>query len=574
MKVVWKEWLRDKHACCMLVSTFILKSVYIIINALIVVMISNTLSDIPNISKNLAILIGVLVFQSVISAISTVTKKRAVYHCYMSMNNRYANKMLDADVDMFVEFSTAHVQSVSVFMQRITAVGTQIMDMMLSVISIVSTLYSMYLLAGPFVIPVIFVYMLGIFMMKGLYNKYTKIDNEADKIIRERNQLMENIINGFAEIRIFSRKKYFREMIHNKNTEANSLRYKKSNTDAAIIFAVEITDSVGLGVVIIYAIRQLMNGLMNQAQAVSLIMLIFRLINPMLQLLDFTSELSANLSMSDEYEKIINYKRKYEDNGKIELQSFQEGIRLQNVTFGYNSSNSILNNISMDIKKGQKIGICGSSGGGKTTIFKLLSKFYRVSGGKILIDGINVDEIDEESYHKHIGVVQQDNAIFPSTIRENIMYVDPNATEYELIDACKRANIYEFIMSLPEKFNTKVGSRGLNLSGGQKQRIAIARLLLVNPDIVLLDEATSALDNESERIVQESIDALKDKTVITIAHRLSTIRNCDKIFVLKNGRIVESGTHHELLELHGVYWSMNNQKEGIGNGIKYQCKKD
>lgn len=569
MKVVWKEWLKDKHACCMLVATFILKSVYIIINALIVVMISNTLSDVPNLSKNLAILIGILVFQSVISAISTMTKKRAVYHCYMSMNNRYADKMLDADVDMFVEFSTAHVQSVSVFMQRITAVGTQIMNMILSILSIVSTLYSMYLLAGPFVIPVIFVYMLGIFMMKGLYNKYTKIDNEVDKITRERNQLMENIINGFAEIRIFSRKKYFREMIHNKNTEANSLRYKKSNTDAAIIFAVEMTDSAGLGVVIIYAIRQLMNGLMNQAQAVSLIMLIFRLINPMLQLLDFTSELSANLSMSDEYEKIINYKRKYEDNGKIELQSFQEGIRLQNVTFGYNSSNSILNDISMDIKKGQKIGICGSSGGGKTTIFKLLSKFYRVSGGKILIDGINVDDIDEESYHKHIGVVQQDNAIFPSTIRENIMYVDPNATEYELIDACKRANIYEFIMSLPEKFNTKVGSRGLNLSGGQKQRIAIARLLLVNPDIVLLDEATSALDNESERIVQESIDALKDKTVITIAHRLSTIRNCDKIFVLKNGRIVESGTHYELLELHGVYWSMNNQKEGIGNGIKY-----
>lgn len=560
MKVVWREWLRDKYACYMLAATFILKSVYIIINALIVVMISNTLSDVPNLSKNLAILIGVLVFQSVISAISTMTKKRAVCHCYMSMNNRYADKMLDADVDMFVEFSTAHVQSVSVFMQRITAVGTQIMDMTLSVISIVSTLYSMYLLAGPFVIPVIFVYMLGIFMMKGLYNKYTKIDNEVDKITRERNQLMENIINGFAEIRIFSRKKYFREMIHNKNAEANSLRYKKGNTDAAIIFAVEMTDSVGLGVVIIYAIRQLINGLMNQAQAVSLIMLIFRLINPMLQLLDFTSELSANLSMSDEYEKIINYKRKYEDNGKIELQSFQEGIRLQNVSFGYNSSNSILNDISMDIKKGQKIGICGSSGGGKTTIFKLLSKFYRVSGGKILIDGINVDEIDEESYHKHIGVVQQDNVIFPSTIKENIMYVDPNATEYELIDACKRANIYEFIMSLPEKFNTKVGSRGLNLSGGQKQRIAIARLLLVNPDIVLLDEATSALDNESERIVQESIDALKDKTIITIAHRLSTIKNCDKIFVLKNGRVAEVGTHDELMSnKDGEYYKMNTQ---------------
>lgn len=564
MKVVWKEWLRDKHACCMLAATFILKSVYIVINALIVVMISNTLSDVPNLSKNLAILIGILVFQSVISAISTVTKKRAICHCYMSMNNRYADKMLNTDVDMFVEFSTAHVQSVSVFMQRITSVGIQVMDMILSVISIASTLYSMYLLAGPFVIPVIFVYVLGIFMMKGLYNKYTKMDNEADKITRERNQLMENIINGFAEIRIFSRKKYFREMIHSKNVESNAMRYKKGKIDAAIMFALEITDSVGLCIAIIYAIRQLVNGLMNQAQAVSLIMLIFRLINPMLQLLDFTSELSANLSMADEYEKIISYKRKYEDNGEIELQSFQEGIRLQNVTFSYNSSNNILNGISMDIKKGQKIGICGSSGGGKTTIFKLLSKFYRVSGGKILIDGINVDEIDEESYHKHIGVVQQDNAIFPSTIRENIMYVDPNATEYELIDACKRANIYEFIMGLPEKFNTKVGYRGLNLSGGQKQRIAIARLLLVNPDIVLLDEATSALDNESERIIQESIDALSDKTVIMIAHRLSTIRNCDKIFVLKNGRIIESGTHHELLELHGEYWSMNNQK-GIAN---------
>ena len=232
-------------------------------------------------------------------------------------------------------------------------------------------------------------------------------------------------------------------------------------------------------------------------------------------------------------------------------------VVLDNLSFGYEAARPILKDVSLKIGAGQSVAIVGPSGSGKSTIGRLLFRFYDVTGGALRIDGQDVREISQDSLHQHIGVVPQDTVLFNDTIHYNIAYGRPDAPRDELIAAAKAAKIHDFIMSLPEGYETKVGERGLKLSGGEKQRVGIARTLLKNPPILLLDEATSALDTQTERDIQDSLKAMgKGRTVITIAHRLSTIADADRIVVLEAGRIVEEGRHEDLLARAGRYAAM------------------
>jgi ABC-type multidrug transport system fused ATPase/permease subunit len=344
------------------------------------------------------------------------------------------------------------------------------------------------------------------------------------------------------------------------NMETMRLMNKKNLLNIPIDFSIEVIDTVALIIIIFYAAKLMGMNVLTQSAAMSLVMYVWRIINPIINIVDYFDQLSDDLSLKKDYEEIMSYQNKTIDSGTINLQSFEDKIELKHVGFAYNDSSTILNDVSMVIKKGQRIGICGVSGGGKTTLFKLLNKFYQVTKGEIAIDGINLNDISSESYRKFVGTVHQDNTIFPGTIKENIAYGVSSYTEYELIEACKKANIYEFIMGLEKKFDTEVGPRGVKLSGGQRQRIALARVFMVNPEIILLDEATSALDSESETMIQDAIDNTKDKTIITIAHRLDTIKNCDCIYVMGNHKIVESGTYDELINQHGIFYSMVNTK--------------
>jgi len=216
-----------------------------------------------------------------------------------------------------------------------------------------------------------------------------------------------------------------------------------------------------------------------------------------------------------------------------------------------------LQNISLKIPAGKTVALVGPSGGGKTTLCHLIPRFYEISEGEILIDGINVKDVTLKSLRRNIGIVQQDVFLFAGTIRDNIAYGKGNATEEEIIEAAKRANIHDFIMTLEEGYDTYVGERGVRLSGGQKQRVSIARVFLKNPPILILDEATSALDNETELKIQQSLEELsKGRTSLVIAHRLSTIKHADEIIVITKDGIIERGTHEELLELRGHYYRL------------------
>lgn len=237
-----------------------------------------------------------------------------------------------------------------------------------------------------------------------------------------------------------------------------------------------------------------------------------------------------------------------------ELASFNDSIVFRNVTFSYNRKDPVINNLSFRLEKGKTYAFVGESGGGKSTILQLLTRLYDADGGEVAIDSVNIKRYSLSSLRQQMGIVTQDNFLFSCSVKENIRLAKPDAADEEIIAAAKKAFAHDFICALPDGYDTEVGERGVKLSGGQKQRIALARVFLKNPAIILLDEATSALDNESEKLVQESIGQIgRDKTIIMIAHRLSTVRKADQIFVIKNGTVVESGSHEKLMEANGYY---------------------
>ena len=244
-----------------------------------------------------------------------------------------------------------------------------------------------------------------------------------------------------------------------------------------------------------------------------------------------------------------------DDDDAVELKDVKGEIDLKNVSFHYHEDEEVLKNITLSIKPGEKIALVGPSGGGKTTICHLIPRFYRVDEGEITIDSLNINKLKMDSLRKNIGIVQQDVFLFDGTIKENILYGRLDASDEEVIDAAKKARLYDYVMSLPNKFDTQVGERGVRLSGGQKQRISIARIFLKNPSILILDEATSALDNVTELLIQEALDELcLGRTCIVVAHRLSTIKSASRIAVIEKGEIQELGTHLELMEIeNGIY---------------------
>ena len=238
----------------------------------------------------------------------------------------------------------------------------------------------------------------------------------------------------------------------------------------------------------------------------------------------------------------------------VELEKVTGKVSFRDVTFGYAKDKEVLHTIDLDLEPGKTVALVGVSGGGKSTICSLLMRFYDIWSGSVTIDGTDIRKIKQSDLRKHIGIVQQDLYMFNGTVRENILYGKQDASDEEMIEAAKRASIHDFIMTLPNGYDTEVGERGVRLSGGQKQRLSIARVFLKDPEILILDEATSALDNESERKIQKVLGELSSgRTTLVIAHRLSTVRRADEIVVIADGKAVERGTHEELSAKDGIY---------------------
>ncbi len=299
-------------------------------------------------------------------------------------------------------------------------------------------------------------------------------------------------------------------------------------------------------------------GKINFGEYSAFIVAVNLFISPVQTLISFMEQWQNGVTGFQRFIEIMDEPEEEDAPGAKEIDRVKGDISLRNICFSYNGNGSreILDEISLDIKAGEKVALVGPSGGGKTTICNLIPDFYKLGekDGKILIDGEDIRNITMDSLRRNIGIVQQDVFLFAGTIRENILYGCKNASDEEVVEAAKKANIHEFAISLPDGYDTQIGERGVKLSGGQKQRISIARVFLKNPSVLILDEATSALDSSTEILIQQSLDKLcEGRTCIVVAHRLSTIRNADRIFVITDGKAVESGTHEELMEYGGIY---------------------
>ena len=316
----------------------------------------------------------------------------------------------------------------------------------------------------------------------------------------------------------------------------------------------------------------LYNGLITFGDYSSFIVSINLFTSPVLQMVQWMEQFNNGASGFERFIEIIDLPAEEDRPGAKEIQKLKGEIRFENVCFTYDEEEKkeVLNNISFTVPRGKTAALVGPSGGGKTTICHLLPKFYHPDSGSIYLDGIDIEDIKMESLRDNIGIVQQDVFLFSGTFADNIAYGKKDVSMKEIIRAAKQANIYDYIMSLPNGFDTQIGERGVKLSGGQKQRLSIARVFLKNPPILILDEATSSLDNTTEALIQESLNSLKKgRTTIVVAHRLSTIRNADEIFVIVSGQIKESGTHEELIKKRkGIYKKLYNS-QFIENNLEF-----
>ncbi len=284
-------------------------------------------------------------------------------------------------------------------------------------------------------------------------------------------------------------------------------------------------------------------------------------LNPVTTLINFMEQYQNGVTGFERFLEIMKEEPEKDAAEVTDVGKLQGHIEFKNVSCGYEGDKNVLNNISLNIDKGTKFALVGPSGGGKTTICHLIPHFYNITGGSILIDGIDIRKMTMESLRRNIGIVQQDIYLFNASIKENILYGKLSATDEEVIEAAKKASIHDYIMTLKNGYDTEIGERGVRLSGGQKQRLSIARVFLKNPSILILDEATSALDNTTEIIIQDALDELcKGRTTLVVAHRLSTIKNADEIAVIADGNILEQGSHDKLMENDGLYKRLYNEQ--------------
>lgn len=384
--------------------------------------------------------------------------------------------------------------------------------------------------------------------------------------IAEINGQIEDNLSGIKVVKSFAN-----EDIENAKFKVgndNFLASKKNNYVYAGTFQAGInvfTTMITVCVILVGALL-ISDGEVDVTDLVTFLLYIGVFTEPIKTLVDFTEMFQNGYSGFERFLEVMAIEPDIADApDAVELKDVDGRIEFKDVTFGYeDSSEKVLEHVNLDIAAGEYIALVGSSGAGKTTLCSLIPRFFDVTGGEVSVDGHDVRSLTQKSLRNHIGIVQQDVYLFAGTIYENILYGKPDATREEVIAAAKNANAHDFIMALEDGYDTDIGQRGAKLSGGQKQRISIARVFLKNPPILIFDEATSALDNESERIVQESLEKLAaHRTTIVIAHRLSTIRNAERILVLTEDGIAESGTHQELLALGGVYSQLYNGDSSI-----------
>ncbi len=432
-------------------------------------------------------------------------------------------------------------------------------DLMISAIKLVGSLVILCMINVPLalvaLVPVPFMIVFASILNKKMKRTFKK---NREKIA-EINTRMEDSLSGIRVVKSFTGE----DMEIHKFTEGNDmfLMSKKDNYRYMAIYHAVLWGTTGLITIVVATVGSLMIGkdALTLQDLIAFLLYVNNFTEPIRKLVSFTEQFQNGMSGFERFYEMICIEPDIEDSpDAAEMTNVKGNIDFRNVTFSYGSNPTkeatVFSHLDLHIEAGEYVALVGHSGVGKTTICSLIPRFYEPSEGEITIDNININSVTQRSLRKQIGIVQQDVYLFAGTVLENIRYGRPEATFDEVVDAAKRANAHDFIMELPNGYDTDIGQRGIKLSGGQKQRLSIARVFLKNPPILIFDEATSSLDNESERVIQDSLEELaKDRTTLVIAHRLSTIQNAKRILVLSENGIEEEGTHEELLKKDGAY---------------------
>lgn len=389
---------------------------------------------------------------------------------------------------------------------------------------------------------------------------FNKMENKAlirNKVrIGDVNAQVEDSLAGIRVVTSFANEQVEIGKFNRENNRFLESRISFYKTEANFYNVIQTLIQLVTIAVIIFGSSSIVKNTLDLADLITFMLYINFMLEPIQKMVQMSTLFQEGITGFQRFTEIMNIQPAIENKpNAVTLREVSGEIEFKHVHFRYDDhSNHVLENMSLKIQPGEYVALVGPSGAGKTTFCSLIPRFYDVTGGKVMLDGTDVRDIDLSSLRKNIGIVQQDVYLFAGTVMENIRYGNPEASDGDIIAAAKRANAHDFIMKLPEGYQSEIGQRGVRLSGGQKQRLSIARVFLKNPPVLILDEATSALDNESESIIKESLDLLaKGRTTIVIAHRLSTIRNAQRIIVLTEEGIVEEGTHNTLLARDGAY---------------------
>lgn len=400
--------------------------------------------------------------------------------------------------------------------------------------------------------------MFGIKKRQRMQDSFAQVRSEIADI----NAQLENSISGVRVSKSFTNEDYEIEKFKKGNAAFASARDASYKVMAEFVSGIEIISNLLNLIVITIGGFFVYKKIIDIGDLFAYTLYVNFFMQPIRKLTNFTEQLQDGMTGFARFLEIMDIEADIIDSDSaIELTDVNGNIEFKNVSFSYDEDEDVLSNLNLNIEAGKNIALVGPSGAGKSTLSHLIPRFYDVTGGEILLDGTNIKDIKLKSLRKNIGVVQQDVFLFTGTIKDNILYGNPRATDEEVVEAAKKASIHEFILTLPMGYDTYIGEKGVMLSGGQKQRLSISRIFLKNPAILILDEATSALDNETELIIQESFEELsRGRTTVVIAHRLSTIKNVDEIIVLTEDGIEEKGSHEDLLKQSGLYASLYNSQ--------------
>lgn len=396
------------------------------------------------------------------------------------------------------------------------------------------------------------------------FNKKMNTALKRNKVrIGDINDQVEDNLSGIRVVKSFANEEIERKKFAYENNRFLESRKNGYKVESYFFQGVGMITQLITVTVVVFGGASIVNATLDLPDLITFLLYIGNFIEPIQKLTHMTEQLQEGITGFERFMEILEIKPDIQDSpGAVELNNVRGNIEFQNVGFRYNDNHSyVLKNISLQAKAGDYIALVGSSGVGKTTLCSLIPRFYEVSEGSILLDGVNIKDIRVSSLRSSVGVVQQDVYLFAGTVLDNIRYGKSDASKEEIIAAAKKANAHDFICELPDGYDTDIGQRGVKLSGGQKQRLSIARVFLKDPPVLIFDEATSALDNESEKVVQDSLEELaKNRTTFVIAHRLSTIRSAKRIVVLVDRGINEQGTHEELMALQGTYARFYNMQ--------------